>query len=256
MAPWPDHVVQLPPTAGHRWVVGDVHGCARTLHALVSTLSLGPADQLIFLGDYVDRGPDNVGVLDAVMQWQEQGRTGSGPHVFALMGNHEFAWLDEVQRAEWAGDDRYLALYARMQKCHDLLQKGPKGLFLPQHYRQWFMGLPKALITEGWWLVHGSVNTEATPPLADEEALLWGRYTDPEAIAGMGIRVIHGHTPTPLAAIEARIQRKAPVVPLDGGAVFGPVAGLGHLLALNLDTWQLHITPQIDGVVHKHPPER
>ena len=43
--------------------IGDVHGCARTLDTLLERLYLQPEDHLIFVGDYIDRGPDSCGVI-------------------------------------------------------------------------------------------------------------------------------------------------------------------------------------------------
>ena len=47
------------------WVIPDIHGCARTLHALIED-NIKPTkhDELYFLGDYIDRGPDSKGVID------------------------------------------------------------------------------------------------------------------------------------------------------------------------------------------------
>ena len=55
------------------YAIGDVHGCARTLDALLDRLAedaggaLGPADTLVFVGDYVDRGPASPQVLDRML---------------------------------------------------------------------------------------------------------------------------------------------------------------------------------------------
>ena len=60
-----------------RIAIGDVHGCARTLQALLSRLALRPDDELIFVGDYIDRGPDAKGVVDTLLDdytpdWQDR----------------------------------------------------------------------------------------------------------------------------------------------------------------------------------------
>lgn len=57
-----------------QWVIPDIHGCVRTLRALIEQLVI-PAkeDTLYFLGDFVDRGPDSKGVLDYVMGLKESG---------------------------------------------------------------------------------------------------------------------------------------------------------------------------------------
>src|SRR5215472_14519065 len=64
---------------GRTLIVGDVHGCARELEALLSRLAFTDGDRLIFVGDLVARGPDALGVLSVVRRTKA---------VF-VRGNHE-----------------------------------------------------------------------------------------------------------------------------------------------------------------------
>src|SRR5438046_1705083 len=66
-------------------VIGDVHGCAEELKALIHKLPLDQSTTILFLGDYVDRGPDAKSVIDTVLNLSEI------YSVIPLMGNHE--WL-------------------------------------------------------------------------------------------------------------------------------------------------------------------
>ena len=70
-------------TEGRIIAVGDIHGCSAALAALVRAIELTPLDALVFLGDYIDRGPDSRGVLDQVIALQERCT------VVPLLGNHE-----------------------------------------------------------------------------------------------------------------------------------------------------------------------
>jgi serine/threonine protein phosphatase 1 len=54
------------------WAIGDVHGCLTALETLLVELALEPADQLVFLGDLVDRGPNSHGVIERVLQLRHQ----------------------------------------------------------------------------------------------------------------------------------------------------------------------------------------
>jgi serine/threonine protein phosphatase 1 len=63
--------------------IGDIHGCARALAALIEAIQLGPRDEIVALGDYNDGGPDSRGVLDQLLALA--GRCVLVP----LMGNHE-----------------------------------------------------------------------------------------------------------------------------------------------------------------------
>lgn len=64
---------------GRTVIIGDVHGCARELEALVAELALTTEDRVLFLGDLVNKGPDSAGVLDCF--WRLQAHS--------LLGNHE-----------------------------------------------------------------------------------------------------------------------------------------------------------------------
>ena len=68
--------------------IGDIHGCAATLDLLLDRLAPGPDDHLVFVGDYIDRGPDTKGVIDRLFALRED-----QPCTF-LRGNHEALMLD------------------------------------------------------------------------------------------------------------------------------------------------------------------
>jgi serine/threonine protein phosphatase 1 len=78
--------------------IGDIHGCLKAFDNLLALVAPRPEDQLIVLGDYVDRGPNSAGVLDRLIQLQASGR------LIALRGNHEEMMLQArfgLERAMW-----------------------------------------------------------------------------------------------------------------------------------------------------------
>src|SRR5438128_342790 len=77
--------------SGRTIAVGDVHGCKAALDALLAAIEPEPADTLVTLGDYVDRGPDSRGVLDRLIGLAGRCR------LVPLMGNHEEALLDALR---------------------------------------------------------------------------------------------------------------------------------------------------------------
>ncbi len=66
--------------------IGDIHGCLTHLDALLAAVAPTPEDTLVFLGDYVDRGPDSKGVLNRLLQLS---RTHPKSRLAFLQGNHE-----------------------------------------------------------------------------------------------------------------------------------------------------------------------
>ena len=92
--------------------IGDIHGCATALATLIEAIQPTEMDTLVFLGDYIDRGPDSRGVIDQVIA------LGQHCTVVPLLGNHEEMLLAVLEggRSEikfWLtfGGDRALASY-------------------------------------------------------------------------------------------------------------------------------------------------
>lgn len=79
--------------------IGDIHGCARALEALVNELAPRSDDLLITLGDYIDRGPDSKRVVEFLISLAK------GNRVVSLRGNHEMLWrvasLSDQARLDW-----------------------------------------------------------------------------------------------------------------------------------------------------------
>jgi serine/threonine protein phosphatase 1 len=63
--------------------IGDIHGCSEALAALIEVIAPAPDDTLVFLGDYIDRGPDSRGVLEQVIALEDR------CILVPLLGNHE-----------------------------------------------------------------------------------------------------------------------------------------------------------------------
>ena len=70
-------------TEGRTIAIGDIHRCSAALAALVQAIDPTPIDTLVFLGDYIDRGPDSRGILDQVIALAERCT------VVPVLGNHE-----------------------------------------------------------------------------------------------------------------------------------------------------------------------
>ncbi len=70
------------------YAVGDIHGEAELLADLLESLPHAPGDRFVFVGDYIDRGPDSKGVVDLLLELERERDC-----VF-LMGNHESMFLD------------------------------------------------------------------------------------------------------------------------------------------------------------------
>lgn len=93
------------------YAIGDIHGCVKSLEALIDKIQPSADDHLVFIGDYVDRGPDSKGVIDLLQNLAEVRRC------TFLRGNHEAMMLNFLDRSElelWHinGGDATLASYS------------------------------------------------------------------------------------------------------------------------------------------------
>jgi serine/threonine protein phosphatase 1 len=75
--------------------IGDVHGCANSLEALVAKIEPARSDHLIFIGDYVDRGPDSNRVIEILIELDRRFRC------TFLRGNHETLMLNYLDHGEF-----------------------------------------------------------------------------------------------------------------------------------------------------------
>lgn len=83
--------------SGRVYAVGDIHGCQDKLARLLQFLDtrhIGSDETVVFLGDYIDRGPGTRNVLEALLRWKE-----AHPRTIFLRGNHEQMLLDA--RDDW-----------------------------------------------------------------------------------------------------------------------------------------------------------
>lgn len=74
------------------FAIGDVHGCFSHLNNLLNKFTTGQNDTLLFLGDYIDRGPDSYEVVETILRLRIE-----LPKVICLKGNHEQMCLDYLQ---------------------------------------------------------------------------------------------------------------------------------------------------------------
>ncbi len=222
--------------SSRRFVIGDIHGCSKTFRALVQNIDLQKQDKLYLLGDYIDRGKDGAGVIDFILELQNQGY-----QIFPLRGNHE---EDLVNASKTYSEKDFKGLVARINKSACLLDDDGR---LISEYLEFCQSLPLYFDLGDFFLVHAGLNFDLDDPLQDEMAMLvlrrWTSKTDISKIGGK--RIVFGHEPTPIEQIREAIVSKANAIPLDNGCFYTKthkiydVSRLGHLCCLNLDRMEL-----------------
>ncbi len=198
------------------YAIGDVHGESRCLENMLAEIAAqqppldhrqGERSMIIFLGDYVDRGPDSRGVLDILCRLASAPADGSGPTYRFLSGNHESAMLDfladPVAGAEWLsfGGAETLASYGirastgifdsgRCRTLRDSLDER-----LPDAHRA-FLGTLEPMVTFGDYIfVHAGVRPGVPLERQRLEDIQWIREPFLSSRRYHGKVVVHGHTP-------------------------------------------------------------
>ena len=211
-----------------RFVIGDIHGCAKALRTLIDLIDPQPEDELVFLGDYVDRGPDSRDVIEQLITLKPKCK------LIALRGNHEimltgvaFGGLDDKTWLNCGG-------VAAVSSYGGSLKKIPaKHVAFLQELRPYYE-------TDDAIFVHA--NYEFNLPMSEQnEAIMYWTHIShilpPPHQSGK--RVFVGHTPQPLG----RIRDAGHIVCVDTYCF-----GFGYLTALNIDTWE---TIQVDRHGHE-----
>lgn len=215
------------------YAIGDVHGCLDKLEDLLRSLPLRADDRLVFLGDYVDRGPDSRGVVDRLIRLADE-----RPTVF-LMGNHESMFLDFLgwQGPQYFGSDVFIANGgAETLLSYDYFDRPaprPKHFALPPGHEAFFRSLRMHHVEGDFLFVHAGLGRVlARSDHLDQalrgarlEELLWDRSTM-DVPHRLGVTIVYGHTPR----ADFGIRWNQPYsIGIDTGAVYG-----GALTAIRL----------------------
>jgi len=171
------------------YAIGDIHGCADALNRLLDRITehgAGKTRRLVFLGDYIDKGPEVARTVAIVRRLQEEAPCA----VTCLMGNRELALLqamhDPRQAAAWikSGGDRTLASYG-VTRIADL----------PAAELDWVAGLKTAHEDELRYYVHAGFRPGRRGIDPSVKARLWIREPFLSTDYDFGKHVVHGHTP-------------------------------------------------------------
>jgi len=205
------------------FIIGDIHGCLDMLKRLVEKIKWDPAkDKLIFVGDYIDRGPDPKGVVDYILSLMAES---SG--IQCLIGNHEVIFLDYIK-----GKDRKLFL---MNGGMNTLESYAFHLvdteddLLPPSHKEFFASLKYTIELDDYYVVHAGFRPKVPLEEQDPDDLVWIRDPFIYSTYDFGKRVIFGHTPF----YEPLIMKNK--VGIDTGAVYG-----NRLTCLELPEFRFH----------------
>jgi serine/threonine protein phosphatase 1 len=223
------------------FAIGDTHGCHQTLKALLDKIGFTKNDELIMLGDYVDRGPDSKGVIDTLATMMLEGY-----QVEMLCGNHELMFMSDYI---YENEKVHIGL-GNQQTLDSFGVKSMKQI--PVEYINLLQTLPYYHLSEQYILVHAGLDFSSGNPLHNDDALVWIRnWYDQIDRDWLGNRIIvHGHTPQTKMATTEQLKnlKQLPVLDIDCGAYSKSKlrAGFGNLCAFDLTNQELYFQKNIE----------
>lgn len=191
------------------YAIGDIHGQRAMLEDALALIEAdGGADaRIVFLGDYVDRGPDSRGVLDLLSRGLAEGRNWT-----CLKGNHDrmMEWyLDTPPRHDpyllvgydWMheriGGRETLASYGvthiERRRMFELADEARTTV--PQTHLDFLRNLPLTHHVDGLFFVHAGIRPGVSLDAQVETDLLWIRAEFHDDRRDHGALIVHGHTP-------------------------------------------------------------
>jgi serine/threonine protein phosphatase 1 len=225
------------------YALGDIHGQRAALEAALARIGPEPeAAPIVFVGDYIDRGPDSAGVVALLMAAQQ-----SGAPWICLQGNHDtflpeflagpdpddpYGWIGTRWLSNGFGGRETLASYGvdadPRRPLSAILEEAREAV--PAAHADWLRNRPRMHVTEAHVFVHAGIRPGVPLKAQDPEDLIWIRgdfLNDPR---DHGRLVVHGHTACDV------VERHPNRLNLDGGAGYGrplnPVRLLGREVTL------------------------
>ncbi len=218
------------------YAVGDIHGRADLLADLFRQIDADAAGRdaskktLVFVGDYVDRGPDSRGVVEMLLH-----ALPGGFEARFLKGNHEAMLLDfiaEPDRLEhWRMNGGGATMESYGVDVAGLLAADASPLVwhavftakLPEPHLAFYKSLRLHVSAGDYLFVHAGIRPGVPLEAQDETDLIWIRGKFLDATEPFGAVVVHGHTPVDAPVVKSNR------IAIDTGAVF-----TGRLTALRL----------------------
>lgn len=205
--------------------IGDIHGNSNALEGLLTQVvpELLPEDTLVFLGDYIDRGPDSKGCVDRILRLKRESRC----PIVTLMGNHEQwmlrAFCDPTRHSWMIAMDALETVksYSEEVAVHfqQALEEYGARLFtvriplpycaffdaMPPEHLEFFQRLQPYYCDEGVICVHAGVDLESVLESSETDVFVWGPTGFPEEYSGADA-VIYGHWNNAVVKDDGSVQ--------------------------------------------------
>lgn len=206
------------------WAIGDVHGCLDKLASLWEKISPCSEDEVVLLGDLIDRGPKSKGVIEFILS-----KMALGYRITCLRGNHEDICIrahenrnDPAAWNLWITNGGGFTLSSFGAVAWDSFS----GVKLPSDYLRFIKSFKLIHQSGEVTFVHAGLRPGVSIENQKTNDLLWIRHEFFEHPEAFDKPVIFGHNPF------SEVFINGPLVGIDTGAVYGARhKGLGKLTA-------------------------
>jgi serine/threonine protein phosphatase 1 len=206
-------MVKRAKSTGRLFAIGDIHGCPDELSAILAKIDPKGGDTVVFVGDYVDRGPCSRDVVERLIEFER----GPAETVF-LKGNHEDMMLSFFGLPGHYGDSFLLNGGAITMESYGVGESDLAGAIehLPETHLKFFNRLATSYARPPYLFVHAGVAPTRSLEEQEVEDLLWIRQEfifNPHTIDAT---VVFGHTPMRGVLLDLPYK-----IGIDTGLVYG-----------------------------------
>lgn len=215
---------------GRQLIIGDVHGCFDTLHTLIEEqIRLEHNDQLIFLGDLINRGANSKKVLDYLMQLSLE------HEVYCIKGNHEHNLLTAYD----CGMD-FFENFLHEYNSDDLMEGDLHS------YLDFCAQMPYYIETPTHLFSHMGFRSKDPKQMTDTRSYFHRQIFDISEDSIQTKIQVQGHFTLPLSKISTTVEQQESILNIDAGCYYKADDGLGYLCALDTKENLLYVQKNIE----------
>ncbi len=198
---------------GRLFAIGDIHGCPDELEAMLQAIAPGAGDTVVFVGDYVDRGPSARAVIDLALALEK-----THAEVVFLKGNHEdmmlsFLGLPGNYGESFLFNGGVATLESYGLKEDDLAEARER---IPEPHLDFFKSLAVSYLRPPYLFVHAGILPTRQLEDQQSEDMLWIRQEFILHPHQIDATVVFGHTP--MRGVMVDLPYK---LGIDTGLVYG-----------------------------------
>ena len=193
------------------FAIGDIHGCASKLKNILDKVHINAKrDTLVFIGDYIDRGPDSKKVIDIILNVKRH-----MADVVCLIGNHEHMLINYYLHGM---DEEMFFANGGDITAHDYgLKRTDRRvkMNIPDEHLDFYRSLLPYYETDQFIFVHAGLRPGIPLSRQHMDDIIWIRNDFINSTYNFGKKVVFGHTPLAKPLIELN------KIGIDTGAVYG-----------------------------------